>query len=113
MEKSGTRARARAALNPERAIFAARVRYPSPLSIKAPHLLEVIKTERAARSQAYFTSVRMYVCALACVCDSSNLVNQRPRRSVGWLVTSRDDSDTRPAAIIHSRELPNLVTSRI
>lgn len=68
--KKAGRARG-ATLNPERTIFAARARYPSPLSIKTPHLLEVIKTERAARSQAYFPSAycmcvharaRVYMC---------------------------------------------------
>lgn len=75
-----------------------RARYLSPLSIKTPHLLEVIKTERAV-PLAYFTlTARLAVP----VCDS-NPVNQRRSvgRSFGWLVTSRDDSDTRPA-IIHS-----------
>lgn len=64
--------RSRATLNPERTtIFAVVVRVIAmPLSIKTPHLLEVIKTERAVLSPAcvlYSACIYAHVCVCVCV----------------------------------------------
>lgn len=117
-----------ATLNPEwTAIFVVAVRViATPLSIKTPHLLEVIKTERAVLSARvlysaciYARARHMHVYTIGVRFKPRKSAFPLPpplspqRRSVGRLVGDLARRLRHTTSNYSFRELPNLVTSRI